>query len=450
MAVGTSIKDAIIGNKVLVMLLALFVILGTMYSVTTPLFEAPDETGHFDYVLYLIRERRLPRIGGEVYEAKHPPLHYAVAAIATFWVDTSNLSEVRRLNPNFIWFGEGDETNIVIHGTQELFPYHGTALAMHIGRLISVAWGAITVLATYLIAREVFPRSRWIPLGAAAINAFIPQFIFNNSYITNDPLVTALSSLSLWQMVRIIRGRSLSRSTFLWLGLLIGLALLAKQSAVVLVPLAALTIIVAAVRHPPWQRIAKGAAITTAIAFILTHWWYFWNLYIYGDPMGQKAYLAIDYYPMVFNSWDVIRPFLGIMHASSWARFGWMNVPVDDFVIEPLKLTYLASAIGLVLLLLRKNRYGQDQFDGPALGLLFVTICASWALVVALCMMFGAAGMQGRFLFPSISAFSTLVALGLASLVPRRWSALPLAAFIIPLALLAALCPFIYIMPAYR
>lgn len=450
MAVRTSIKDAIIGNKLLVMLLALFVILGMMYSVTVPLFEAPDEVGHFGYVQHLLQQHNFPKMGEGLDEATQSPLYYVLVAIATFWVDTSNLDDVRQINPNFIWLGSGEDTNMVVHGNEELFPYHGTALAMHIGRLISVACGAITVLATYLIAREVFPRSRWIPLGAAAINGFIPQFIFNNGAISNDPLVTALSSLSLWQMVRIVRGTSLSRSTFLWLGLLVGLALLAKQSAVILVPLAALTIIVAALRHPPRERIAKRAAITAFTAFIPTHWWYFRNLHIYGDPTGLKAFLAIHYHPKVFNSWDVIRSFLRVMHASFWARFGWMNVPVDDFIIAPLKLTYLASGIGLVLLFLRKNKHEQEQFDEPALGLLFVAICASWAWVVTFCMMVGGPGMQGRYLFPSISAFSTLVASGLASLVPRRWSFLPLAGFIIPLALLAALCPVIYIAPAYR
>jgi len=442
--------DAVIGNKLLVMLLVLFVILGTIYSMTVPLFEAPDETGHFEYVLYLIRERELPRMGEGLYEAHHPPLYYGAAAIATFWVDTSNLSEVRRDNPKFIWSGEGDETNRVIHGNEELFPYHGTALAMHLIRLLSVVFGATTVLTTYLIAREVFPQSRWVPLGAAAINAFIPQFIFINGVVTNDSLVTTLSSLSLWQMVRIIRGTSLSRRTFLWLGLSIGLALLTKQNAVILVPLAALAIIIATVRHRSWARMAQGTVIAILTVLLLTGWWYFRNLHLYGDLTGLKTFLTSYPERMVFDSWGVIRQFLQNVHASFWARFGWVNVPIDEFIIEGLKLPYLASAMGLFLLFLRRRQGLRDQFDRLAFGLLLVSILASWIWVIAYCTMFGGVCLQGRFLFPSISAFSTVVASGLASLVPRRWSALPLAAFIISLALLAALCPVLYIAPAYR
>ena len=64
-------------------------------------------------------------------------------------------------------------------------------------------------------------------------------------------------------------------------------------------------------------------------------------------------------------------------------------------------------------------------------------------------MIVGGVAIQGRNLFPAISAISILLTLGLANLLPKRLSSLSLALFITPLALLASLFPFLYIAPAY-
>ena len=47
-------------NALIIALLVAYVSLGLYYSVRTPLFEEPDETGHYTYVAYLIRGGGLP------------------------------------------------------------------------------------------------------------------------------------------------------------------------------------------------------------------------------------------------------------------------------------------------------------------------------------------------------------------------------------------------------
>ena len=63
-------------------LLILFVLLGAVYSLTTPLFEAPDEVWHYAYVRYLAEERALPALtndaSGAYQEVAQPPLYPAV------------------------------------------------------------------------------------------------------------------------------------------------------------------------------------------------------------------------------------------------------------------------------------------------------------------------------------------------------------------------------------
>ena len=63
--------------------------------------------------------------------------------------------------------------------------------------------GTGTVLLTYLIALEIFPQDRYLAIGAAAINAFVPQFLFISGAVNNDNLVTLLCSLALLMMVKI-------------------------------------------------------------------------------------------------------------------------------------------------------------------------------------------------------------------------------------------------------
>jgi len=445
------IREKVTNDLPLVLLLALFLILGVIYNLITPLWEAPDETGHFSYVLYLTQEQRLP-VMGEIHEAYQPPLYYALGAMATFWIHTSDIGELLRHNPRFIWSGEGNEINVMIHGNDELFPYHGAALAMHVVRFLSTLLGMLTVLTTYLLAREIFPESRYVALGATAINAFIPQFIFMNSVINNDSLLITLSSLCLLQMVRIIRGKEVSRATFLWLGLFLGLSLMTKQSALVLVPLAILAIVMGALKAREFAKFAKWGVVTFLLALALVLWWYLRNQFLYGDPLGLAVFHATYVQEdgiTVFDNWSTMKSFLGKMHASFWARFGWMNVEADDLIIQALKLPYLAAATGLALLPLRRSHTSEDQTRLQLIAFLLLGIVACFIWVMGYCMIVGGVAIQGRNLFPAISAISTLLALGLANLLPKRLSFVPLTIFIALLALLASLSPFLYIAPAY-
>ena len=123
----------------------LFVILGVVYSLATPIFEASDELWHYPVVKHIADGRGLPvqRPGVEApwqQEGSQPPGYYALAALVTAWIDTDDLSEVRWLNPmaNTGRPLAAGNKNMVIHTEREAFPWRGTALAVHLIRLLSV------------------------------------------------------------------------------------------------------------------------------------------------------------------------------------------------------------------------------------------------------------------------------------------------------------------------
>ncbi|HEX9076146.1 MAG TPA: hypothetical protein VF932_10225, partial [Anaerolineae bacterium] len=72
-------------HPVLVLLLFIFVLLATIYSVATPIFEAGDEIWHFPFVQHLATGLSLPVQDPAVktlweQEGGQPPLYYVLGA----------------------------------------------------------------------------------------------------------------------------------------------------------------------------------------------------------------------------------------------------------------------------------------------------------------------------------------------------------------------------------
>ena len=71
---------------VLAGIVVLYTVLGTIYSVTTPVFEAPDESHHFFVVKHIVEHCALPVQRAETrglweQEGSQPPLYYVVGAL---------------------------------------------------------------------------------------------------------------------------------------------------------------------------------------------------------------------------------------------------------------------------------------------------------------------------------------------------------------------------------
>ena len=81
-------------RTILVLILVVFGILGVVYSIVVPPFEASDELWHYPMVKYIADHGALPvQVPGIEtpwrQEGSQPPLYYALGAAATWWIDTS-------------------------------------------------------------------------------------------------------------------------------------------------------------------------------------------------------------------------------------------------------------------------------------------------------------------------------------------------------------------------
>ena len=455
--------------------LAVFVVLGVVYSVVTPIFEAPDELQHFFYAAHLAEGGGLPRQDLAhpalwAQEGSQPPLYYALAALLIAPLDTTHAETL-------VWENQhaalGDplhpsNKNYMIHTDQEAWPYRGTVLAVHLARLLSVLLGAATLGFVYLLGRALLPQAPRLALATAALTALTPQFVFISSAITNDNLITLLSTVTAWLVVRLARQPATAMSNipqarrqwwagYVVLGLVLGAAALTKLSGIALWALAGGVLLVSGVRRGVGRRTLGGLSVTFGIAIVLAGWWYLRNWRLYGDPTGLNVMLAIVGGWQSPLGWrDLLGQFQGL-RISYVALFGWFNLPLPDWVYRVLDGILLVAMLGLPLIWRRGER--EVTPSDRAWLLLPVTWIGVMLLSLARWTMLTPA-MQGRLLYPAAWAINLLFVLGWsrwAELLPatRRlshsavrdgWLAVPIGlAF-----LLAMISPGAVIAPAYR
>ncbi len=431
----------------------LFVILGVVYSLTTPIFEASDELWHYPVVKHIADGRGLPiqRPGVEALwqqEGSQPPAYYVLAALVTVWIDTDDLSTVRWLNPlaNIGQPLAAGNKNMVVHTEREAFPWRGTTLAVHLIRFLSVLLGAFAVYLTYRLALEVAPQRSDLALAASALVAFNPMFLFISGSVNNDNLIVPLATLILCLVVRTLRQGWLGNGRALLLGLLLGLAALTKLSGLALLPLTAAVLVVVAARRRAWGALFRWGALIAVPVLVVAGWWYLRNWQLYGDPTGLNAMLDIaGRRPEPFTFQRLKSEFQGF-RLSYWGVFGGFNVIGPQPLYWLYDFLVLAGMAGWAAWLIRRR----GQWRSPAAERLLVL--AVWVLLVLVALIRWTAqtyASQGRLAFPAIGAVAVLVAFGLAGWLPRRWQGRGLAGVSVALFLLVAAIPFAVIRPAY-
>jgi hypothetical protein len=502
-------KKAVRGNLCFVIILIIYLILASSYSVIVPLGEAPDEVPHFTYIRYITRHWRLP-VGAEEHEGFQPPLYYMIGAATTFWIDTDDY--VIKANGDFSFTEDVPPFNLLLHTTAESFPYRGWALAWHLIRLLSVAMGATTVWATYRIAREVFPDDKYIAVGAAAFNAFLPQFLFISGVINNDNLAACLSSLMLLAMVMILKGarryrkgeesgyllgrlatvpsplmgegqgggeqgrnrpnhpplkggasqptlvshptpgdfgRPVRYRDFVLLGALTGLGVLAKASL-----LNFFAIIFVVIGIVLWQERGEVKALvhrgvllllSVVVPFAGISGWWF--------VRNQILYGDPLGWQLVLAA-NALREAPLTLADIQWLIWGvyrsfwlrWIGIELELAFYAPLAIPCLLALVGMIMLIFRRERLRRPAPVILALlGLYFLIVSGS--LVPWTATVQGTD--QARLLFPALPAIVLFMFLSWAQFVPRRWGNYLAYGVGAGMLVFAIIAPLRYIMPIH-
>jgi hypothetical protein len=473
-------------------LLLVYVVLASIYSIVTPVMEASDELWHYPMVKYIADHRSLPvQVAGIEtpwrQEGSQPPLYYALAALLTGWIDTSDIDRVRWLNPhadNGVITEDGN-TNLLIHTPASglvLDPaeaglyaqgmssrgWHGTVLAIHLIRFLSVAMGAGTVYLGYRLALAVWPKRLGLAIASAAITAFNPMFLFISGAVNNDNLAMLLCALGIWLLVRLVgwHSRTQALSWTSWrldvsvLGLVLGAAVLTKTSAMGLLPLTALAVSYVAWKHRSWRLFISGGVITAGLVGLVAGWWFVRNALVYdGDWLGLRRFIEVLGYRVPPAT---LRQLWGERHSfmrAYWGLFGGVNVPLPEWVYRVLNGALLVAGLGLIVELVGSvSRYrvrgtgSRSALHMPP-GTLKRVLLLLWPAIVLVSWANWATktwSSQGRLVFSAITAWSAWMALGLSRLVPSRWSRVPPGLLSLFMLGVAAWAPFGSIAPTYR
>ena len=427
----------------LLLLLAGYVGLSILYQRATPPFEASDEGAHCGMVVYLHEQGRLPLLNrGEVIpllnqEMTQAPLYYALSAWYIRRADLSDAEERliprpdspagRADRPGFknIWQpqpGAKEGSGGMLQAVSEL-------------RVLSMLMGLGTVLLTWLMARHCWPEDGWAAFFAGSWIAFNPMFLFIANSVNNDNLVTLLATLSLYTLSR----WPASQPSLRWpvgLGFVVGLAILAKVSGLILVPVVVVALLTRS--SSTWRQRMVSAGALGAVVALVCGWWFLRNHHFYGEwTASQLQTRMLGNGRAVADPWALLREWDGFIK-SYWGVFGAFNVIYPDWVY---RVFFGVSAAAVVMtgwqLVTRRLRAGWLPLVLLFFSVLNLAGVAYWTSTLW--------GSQGRLLFPSIGAHALWWVMG-CSLSPRL-GRLFMASFSLGLFALAAWAA-LYVIPA--
>jgi len=445
------------GHWLAIAILLTHLALSVLYGIVVPLWEAHDEWAHYKYVEYVARNRALPPPNQRLTtqytydEASQPPLYYVLAAIPVLAVDTSDaLTPV--VNP-YASRGTGEGgVNFAIHDPRaEGFPWRGTVLAAHLARLVSALMGTLGCLATYLLARLLWPRQRTWQLGALALHAFFPQFLFINSVITNDVLVTSLGAWLLYfaalVMLKPLRGWSLAG-----LGLCTVFAVLTKYTALALLPVAAVALGIgmwrAARSSQLPTRLWRGLAVGLIAILLLLGAWFWRNWQTTGHllPRFRAQFRSLAEQGIVRGlAWENLPALLRYAFQTFWASFGWGNVGPSRWVFTAIATVSGLALVGSILGLCRVRQQRRLLIA----GLLALDFACLLALPLYQELRRGGVLLRGRYLLPALPGVCLLLVWGLSWRLPPKSRDWMVAAISLTTLAAALWMPFGVIRPAY-
>jgi hypothetical protein len=264
-------------RRALALLAAIALAQGLAYSLIVPLWQAPDEPGHFEYARLMSDLERVPTAS----DVSLPLQREIIASLAQadFWRFT------RQQEPGSLPASFADDPFLRRAGRQvgrQPFAYYIVpALACRLtpdvnvqarlARYYSVVLYALTVVVAGRLAREMFATDLLLAVGVPATLALAPMFAYASSAINNDSLANLTGAL-VWMALAAIFRRGASRGRIVAVTATLLLALASKRTTLFLIP----TCVVAVPlylwargwRPSRWARAVGVSAVISACALM--------------------------------------------------------------------------------------------------------------------------------------------------------------------------------------
>jgi 4-amino-4-deoxy-L-arabinose transferase-like glycosyltransferase len=391
-------------------ILVVYLLVGSLYAAYTPIWQAPDEPAHYNYVRALAQGEGIPviepgdydqaylsRLTSEKfpaslpiaslrYENHQPPLYYLLAT-PMYWISGGS---VRAL------------------------------------RLFSLAIGGVGVAMVFLILQEFAPAKPGMAWLGGGLVAFVPQYVAIMASVNNDALALALLWLWLWLGLRYLRGRM---SPWI-LGGVAGLVLVTKTTGYGVLPLTGLLLYLRYRRNrmsPQW--LGRQLVALLLPALLLGGLWWSRNIIVYGWPdfMGLDRHNAVVVGQPRTAAWiaqqglvPFVRGAVRTTFRSFWGQFGWMGVVLDTRIYQGLLIGSLLTVYGAIWQLRWAVRSKLRPRQRDALIVLGGAAGITFAMYLVYNLTF--VQHQGRYLFPALPFLALLATTGWQRLLDFRFA----------------------------
>ncbi len=338
------------------------------FLLLTPTFYAPDERPHFEYVKYLAEQHSLPVSTTATDEYFQPPLYYLL--LTPFY----SLAHALSLRDS---------------------------ITVRILRAFSILLWGITVLLAFKFLECLSVDDAFVKIFVVGMIALLPTFTFLSSVINNDNLILPIGAAILWLLVR--PEPSLKNSALI--GILLGLGLLTKLTAIVYAPLIALTLLMR-FRKTGAPLVLLHLALSIIPALIIWSPWALRAWGLYGSLSGMSGTVPFEWGTAIPVIWGE----LGEINKTFWAVSGEYN-NVSSFYPIVGKLLFYLSLAGLLygLLFKRERLISLAREDAAVMLASALAILINLVLILILLYHQG----QGRYLFPLLIPIALLMAVGL-------------------------------------
>jgi len=372
-----------------------------VYVFATPVFYAPDEQSHFNYVKHLVEVRSLPvlatGLGDPANEWEHhqPPLYYLL--LAPVYAAAHSFTD----NPAGVVFSL---------------------------RLVSVVLWLITLRLGWIFLEQLNLGREFRWLCVLTLGCLLPTYVFISATINNDNLLTLVGTATLCLLTTPRR----TRATIVALGVMLGVGLWVKASALVLFPAVGVLFVVEA-----WQRRLSPrtallqAVVVFGLATLLYAPWAIRNWWLYATFTPESLAVATKQWPSIVD---------GLLSAAhNLTKTFWSVAGISNDVGYPFPLLGMSfGLLGVAGLVLGWRQHPQPlrrwlaTDRAPLLVALGVAVLINVLLVLRLGYLYGMG--QGRHLFPLLLPIALFLAHGLKS-IPAHRPEIPLIGFWITYAL---------------
>ncbi len=449
-------------DRVLHILLALALVRGLIYVSVVPPWQHYDEPGHFEYVEYIARHRRLPtyytldiNLRGEIV-ASMQWHHFAIYQPA--------------------WRPPTDETSLMsreavplpqVHhpplyyllGATVLSTFPSQLLEAHLYalRLMSVALSLLLLLIAAATVGCLLPERNEILYGVLLFIIFLPAYSDLATAVNNDIFANLIITGLLYLLVcQVIRGPSWPRGLAIICIFIMGLATKRTTAVGLFLILAVLLISIKQLgRKYFWI-----AVVVLALLGLLG------GIAIFDWQAGQGLVLSprIDYYLFQNSfssfldslldwnrSWPVYQTTASLLFRGFWGHFSWGTEAFTAPLYYFLLIVTLIALIGVVKTLVRGSKsLCLDKRQKQALWVLLFTLAVVWLAALLRVHPIGTTYLpRGRYTYVAIVPAAILFVTGLFAWVPSRWRGWLVVGLVVGGILLDTLFLAKYLLPFY-